>query len=220
MHQLLFLSIFIFSSLYGNISFDKAKKALEENKIEKAISLYIISARQGNDDANFELGKIYYLNKYKQRDLKKASNYFKKASDYNHIKAKYNLAIIYSQKNFSEHNYKKAYKLFLSLSNQNYANAQYMVGIYLLHGLGIDKDYSLAQKWLEEAYFKNDYKKAACGIAYIYANGLGVIQNLGRARKLSEPYVDAFKLCKKVFTEFKLYKYQEDKGFKYGYYKD
>jgi len=207
------------SLLYASL-LDEGKKELEKNNIEQAITFFEKSAREGEDEANFELGKIYYTTKYKKQDLNLSFKYFKKAADYEHIKSKYNLAVIYSQKKFENHSLKKAYELFLTLAKQGYPNAQFMVGMYLINGFGIDVDYTLAKKWLEEAYFQNKYEQASCGIAYMYANGLGVLQNLGRARKLSEKYQDKFPLCKKTFMEFKLYKkrYSEDKGFKFGYY--
>lgn len=216
-----FVSGLLFSStlLYSSY-FSEAQKELQNNQIDNAIELYKISAREGNDEANFQLGKIYYLQKYKKRDLTKAYTYFKKASDYEHTKAKYNLAVIYSLKTFKKHSYKQSYKLFYDLAKQDYPKAQYKVGIYLLYGLGIEKDYSMAKSWLERSYFVHGYDRASCAIASIYANGLGVIQNLGRARNLSQSRIKKYPLCKKVFTEFKLYKnkYKKDKGFKYGYY--
>jgi TPR repeat protein len=216
---------FVVSTIFINslsaTYFNDAHKALSNNKVNEAIKLYKFSAREGNDDANFELGKIYYLSKYKKKDLSKAFEYFKKASDYGHIKATYNLAVIFSQKKFEKHSYTNSYKLFYSLAKQDYANAQYKVGIYLLYGLGIEKDFTMARAWLERSYFENNYNLASCGIASIYANGFGVIQNLGRARKFSVSYKDEYPLCKNIFYDFKLYKqkYNEDKGFKYGYYK-
>jgi len=221
MLKILFFVI-ILSSKSLNASFlEEANQALLSQNITKAIKLYKLSAREGVDEANFQLGKIYYMQKYNRKDLKKAFDYFQKAADYNHKKAKYNLAIIYSQKRFKKHNFKHAYKLFLSLAKQGQSNAQYRVGIALLYGLGVEKDYSLSKRWFEESYFENNYKRAACPIAFIYANGLGVIQNLGRARKLSEPFITKYPLCRKVFKEFKLFKdkYKKDKGFKLGYYK-
>ncbi len=207
-------------SLNGS-SLTQANQALSKNNIEEAIKLYKLSAREGEDEANFQLGKIYYLKKYQKRDLNKAYEYFKKASDYEHVKAKYNLAVILSQEKFKKHSYKSSYELFYDLAKQDYGKAQYKVGIYLLYGLGVEKDYSMARAWFERAYFENHYKRAGCGIAVIYANGFGVMQNLGRARVLSEDKITKYPLCKKVFKEFKLYKskYNQDKGFKFGYYK-
>jgi len=221
MFKVFFLIIIVCMSILNATNLIKGNKALLDNNVEEAILFYKLSAREGEDEANFQLGKIYYLSKYKKRDLLKAYEYFKKASDYEHIKAKYNLAVIYSQKKFVKHSFTSSYKLFYDLAKQDYSKAQYKVGIYLLHGLGVEKDYSMAKSWLERAYFKNNYKRASCGIAVIYANGFGVIQNLGRARQYSQEYINKYPLCKKVFNEFKLYKnkYKEDKGFKYGYYK-
>jgi len=215
------ISLFCLNSIIDANLLDDAKKELEKNNVSHAITLLKKSARQGEDEANFELGKIYYLNTYGKRNLSLAFNYFKKAANYEHKKAKYNLAVIYSQKKFKNYDLKEAYRLFLSLAREGSANAQYMVGIYLINGFGVDKDYSLAKKWLEEAYFKNNYEEASCGIAYIYANGLGVLQNLGRARKFSENFQNKFSLCKSTFLDFKLYKkkYEKDKGFKFGYYR-
>jgi hypothetical protein len=219
--KILFILVLL---VYTNLTatfLDEANNAILDNNVEKAIKLYKLSAREGDDEANFQLGKIYYLKMFGKKDLDKAYVYFKKAAAYEHKKAKYNLAIVYSQKEFKKHSYKRAYELFLSLAKQGYPNAQYMVGIYLLYGLGVQKDYSLAKRWLEESYFKNNYEEASCAISFIYANGLGVIQNLGRARNLSQNFISKFPLCRKVFNEFKLYKnrYKEDKGFKFGYYK-
>lgn len=208
---------FVFASFL-----DDAKIELEKNNIDHAIKLLKQSAREGNDEANFELGKIYYFKKYDKRDLNLSFSYFKKAADYGHQKSKFNLAIIYSKKEFRKHSFKEAYNLFNSLAKDGYPSAQYMVSMYLLNGLGVDKDYELAKKWVEEAYFENGYEEASCGIASIYANGYGVLQNLGRARKFSIKYKDKYPLCKYTFEEFKLYKkkYSEDKGFKFGYYNE
>lgn len=201
---------------------EDGKKALANNNPKEAIEFFLLAAREGEDEANFQLGKIYYLSKYQKRDLDKAFEYFVKAADYGHLKARYNTAIIYSQKKFAQHSYLKAYEIFLELAKQSQANGQYKVGMFLIYGLGVDKDYTLAKKWLEESFFENKYQRASCGLAYLYANGLGVIQNLGRARKLSENLKDTHGLCKKVFTEFRLEqsKYNKDLGFKIGYYKD
>lgn len=214
----IFFVIFLLGLYNLNGSYlSEANKALSKNNINKAIKLYKLSAREGEDEANFQLGKIFY----QKKDLDKAYEYFKKASDYEHIKAKYNLAVILSQKKFKKHSYKSSYELFYELAKQDYVKAQYKVGIYLLYGFGVEKDYAMSKAWLERAYFVNEYKRAGCGLADIYANGFGVIQNLGRARQLSQDKVSKYPLCKKVFNEFKLYKnkYKEDKGFKYGYYK-
>lgn len=219
--RILLLSIFIFlNSLFGSL-LDEANKAFQEKNITKAIKLYKKSARNGEDKALFKLGKIYYNGKFVRRDINKAMEYFKMVAYYGDIKARYNVAIIYNQKRYKHHSYKKAYEIFLELAREHHPKAQFMVANALLKGLGVDKDYSLALKWLEQSYFKNGYKPSKCMLAVVYANGLGVMQNLGRARVLAQDGFDKKALiCTRVYKEFNLQKYKRDKGFKFGFYRD
>jgi len=204
--------------------FDEAKDAIKKNEFQKAIKLLKKSARQGNDNALFELGKIYFEGKIVKKDLIKAMEYFKMVADYGNIKAKYNVATIYARKDYKEHNYIKAYNIFLELAKQNHGASQNKIGLFLLHGLGeIDKDYKKALKWFEYAYFKNRYKPAVCNLSYMFANGYGAMFNFGRAAEFARIGIkEGYPFCKKVYDEYKLHKYKKDKGFKYfrGYYSD
>lgn len=218
--RIIFLIIIVFFTQSFCSYFEDATKAFEEKNIEKALYFYKKSAITGNDEAIFILGKIYYNGKYVKQDLEKALFYFSKIAAYGNQKAKYNTAIIYANKNYKKHNYKKAYDIFLELAQEGYAKAQNKVGIFLLHGLGVDKDYKMAVKWFEQALFVHQYQPASCNLAIMFANGYGVFPNFGRARKLAqEGYEKKIPTCVKVYKEFKLHKYPEDKGFKSGYYK-
>jgi len=147
--------------------------------------------------------------------------YFSQAASYNHTKAKFNVAMIYSQKKYKKHNYRKAYNTFIELAQQNHPKAQYMIANALIKGLGVDKDYNLALKWLERSYFENNYYPARCMIAVVYANGYGVLQNFGRASVLArEGYKKKMPVCYKVYKEFNLHKHKTDRSFKFGYYRD
>ena len=195
---------------------EAAQKALEDKNIALATKLYKEAVREGYTEAYFKLGTIYY----KKRNINLAFDYFKLASSYGNKKAKYNMAVIYSQKKYKSHSYKKAYKIYLDLAQNSYAPAQNKVGMFMLHGLGVNKDYKMAVKWFEESYFKNNYKPAQCSLALMYASGKGVFPNFGRASELAhEGYKNKIPLCVKVYKDFNLRKYQKDKGFKYGFYK-
>jgi TPR repeat protein len=219
MIRLFVLFIFSIFTLFAS-NLEEANKRYKNGDTIGAIKLYKKSLRDGEEKVYFKLGTIYYKGKGIRQDINKAMNYFLKASDYGHIKAKYNSAIIYGLKQYKFHNYKKAYSIFLELAQNNYAKAQNKVGQYLLYGLGVDKDYKYAVKWFEESYFINQYKPASCNLALMYASGKGVFPNLGRARKLAQNgYNNKLPLCIKVYKDFNLYKYNKDKGFKFGYYK-
>jgi TPR repeat protein len=221
MIRIFLLLILLIFNAYANILED-AQEALENKKTTLAIKLYKEAVRQGHDEALFKLGTIYY-----NKNIDLAFNYFKQASDYGNQKATYNMAIIYSQKKYKFHNYIKSYKIYLELAKNIYdktknihAKAQNKVGMAMLYGLGVDKDYKTAVKWFEESYFKNNYKPAACNLALMYASGKGVFPNFGRAQKLAiDGYNNKIPLCVKVYNDFKLHKYKKDKGFKFGFYK-
>ncbi len=198
---------------------DTANKAFLDKDIKLALELYKKSAREGEDEALFKLGKIYYNGKFVKQDINLSMDYFKKVASYGHIKAKYNVATIYAQKRYKHHSYKKAYDIFLDLARNHHAKAQNKVGIALLYGLGVDIDYKLSVKWFEQSYFVNGYKPSACNLAVMFANGYGVFPNFGRARILAQKgYENKNPICVKIYKQFNLGKYKEDKGFKFGFY--
>lgn len=198
---------------------EDAHSAYKNGDIKIAIKLYKESARKNNDEAYFKLGTIYYIGKVVKRDINKAMDYFKKAASYDHIKSKYNVAVIYGLKQYKFHSYKKAYKILLELAQDGHAKAQNKVGQYLLHGLGVDKDYKQSVKWFEQSYFKGKYNPASCNLALMYATGKGVFVNLGRARVLAQDgYKNNIPMCVKLYKDFNLHKYNKDKGFKFGFY--
>jgi uncharacterized protein len=161
----------------------------------------------------FELGKKAYYDK----NMKKAKQYFKIASEYGDIKSNYNLATIYS----NNKQYKKAYPFFLKAARKNHPASQNKVGLFLLYGWGIKKDYNKALHWFERAYFKNHYLPAVCNLSYMFANGYGAMFNFGRAAKLARIGMKAdLPRCKRVYNDYNLEKYSKDKGFKYGNYAD
>ncbi len=216
----IFLLVILFVNTVFGSAFEEAQTALKNKQYEKAIELFRQSAKYGNNEANFKLGIIYYKGNGIKKDLSLAMKYFQRASAAGHLKAKYNTGVIYATKNYEKHDYKEAYKIFEELSIVNYPSAQNKLGLFLLHGLGVDKDYKKAVKWFEEAYFINHYLPASCNLALMYASGKGVFPNFGRARELAqEGYDKNLPMCVKVYKDFNLHKYHEDKGFKYGFYK-
>ena len=191
-----------------------------------SVSLYATSiddlklkVKDGNISANCDIGICYYKGKSVRKNLDLAMLYFKRAAIYDDPKARYNIASIYANKHYRHYNKTKAFDMFLSLAKEDYPPAQDKVGLAYLYGFVVQKDYSLARKWFEVAYFENNYLQSGCNLAYIYTYGKGVIVNLGRARKVAQKgYNNHIPRCIKVYDDFKLYKYKEDKGFKFGYY--
>lgn len=115
--------------------------------------------------------------------------------------------------------YKEAYNLFVDDANSGNAKSQLMVGRFFLQGNKlVKKDYEKAMYYFKLASKQKEYE-ANCYIAYMYANGLGVFPNFGRANVFAKSeYEKGNKLCVKIWNDFNLDKYPQDKGFKIGDY--
>ena len=115
--------------------------------------------------------------------------------------------------------YKEAYNLFADDANNGNAKSQLMIGRFFLQGNKLVKmDYEKAMYYFKLASKQKEYE-ANCYISYMYANGLGVFPNFGRANVFAKKeFEKGNKLCIKVWNDFNLNKYQQDKGFRIGDY--
>jgi TPR repeat protein len=189
-------------------------------EIENKISIYKEKALDGDPEAYFKLGKIYFEGKYVSKDYKKALEYFSAASYLGHIQGTYNLGLFYLSRKTPYYDPKKALSYFLELARKGHAPSQNRVGMYLTSGVIVDVDYKEAVKWYEISS-KQGYINAQCNLAFMYASGKGVWQNMGRAHAFAKPgYQKGYKLCQKVWEDFNLAKYPEDKGFKFKFYNE
>ena len=67
----------------------------EAGQMEAAIELYTQAANKGLAEAQFQLGKMYYLGESGSKDYSSASMWFKRAARQRHAKAEYGLATCY-----------------------------------------------------------------------------------------------------------------------------
>lgn len=162
----------------------------------------------------FEAGKEYY----KQKDYAQAYENFEKAAQFGNDKALYNLGILYANQSFHKYNPKKAYDIFDSLAKKNHAASLNRMGMYYSLGVVVEKDYKLAVEYFEKASKLKDIT-AQCNLALMYASGKGVFTNFGRAHVFAKNgYQEGNPICKKVWEDYNLGKYPEDKGFKFNFY--
>lgn len=209
------LLIFLSISLFAKSEVDLTQ---EELKMQEQIKVYEEEALKDDSNAYLELGKIYFEGKYVNVDYEKALKFFNASYYLGNVNGAYNLALFYSSDKTIYHDEKKALSIFLELARKGHAPSQNRVGMFLTAGIVLDKDYKEAVKWYEKSS-KQGYVNAQCNLAYMYATGQGVWQNMGRANAFAKPgFIKGNKLCEKVWTEFNLEKYPEDKGFKFKFY--
>ncbi len=213
----LFFLLFILSHMYS-YTFEQVKEFEKNNGTLKSISLYKKLIEKNNTNAMFHLAKIYIQGKEIQKNINEAKKLLEKASELNHNKSSYLLGKLYLSKKTHFHNLAKAYNSFVKAANNEYAPAQNMVGQFLVNGIAVEKDYKLAVKLFEKAS-KQNYIDAQCNLAFMYASGKGVFPNFGRAHQFAKKGKElGNKKCIKVWNDFNLAKYPEDKGWKFNFY--
>lgn len=215
--SLLFLLLLV-GAFANTIEIEEVNK--EEINIQDKIKSYQEAALEDDAEAYYKLGKLYFDGKYVNKDYEKALKYFNASYYLNSTEGTYNLGLFYLSKKTKFHDNKKALSLFLELARKGHAPSQNRVGMFLTSGVILEKDYKEAVKWYERAS-KQGYVNAQCNLAFMYASGKGVWQNMGRANAFAKPgFEKGNVLCEKVWIDFNLDKYPEDKGFKFKFYNE
>lgn len=213
----LLLFLLFFESCLG-ITFTQAKQIEKEQGIKAAIPLYKKLAKNENTEAIYELAMLYAKGKVVRRNIKKTHELLEQGYILGHKKATYSFAKLMLNKKTSYFNDIKAYNILVDLSEDGFAPALNMLGKMLLKGIVVEKDYKLSVKYFERAS-KQNFIEAHCNLAYMYASGKGVFPNFGRAHSFAKVGMKKkHPFCKKVYKEYHLAKFPEDKGWKFNFY--
>jgi len=213
----IFCLILIFFTLGYTDHLQENDKTKIEKK-EKSFSYYVKLAKKRDPEALFKLGKFYYEGKIVKRSYKKALKYLNRSSALGYEKATYNLGILYANNKTIYHSYSKSYEIFLELAKEGHAPSQNKVGTFLTFGFGGPIDFVEAVKWFEKSS-KQSYITAQCNLASMYAAGMGVFTNFGRAHAFAKKGKELrHPICLKIWREYNLGKYKKDKGFKFKFY--
>lgn len=216
----LVLSLFVLVTLSNAMTFEEVYTIHKVQGTMKALSYYKDLENENNPKAIHELGLIYLKGDGIAKNINKAVEYFTKASELGNLESTYILGKIHLSKSTHHYNLVKAYNNFVEAANKGHAKSQMMIGRFLLMGEIVDKDYEKALHYFKLASKQKEYE-ANCYIAYMYAAGMGVFPNFGRANAFAK---DGFekkdKLCVKVWNDYNLGKYPKDDGFRIGDYNE
>lgn len=111
---------------------------------------YRKAADQGNADAQFQLGEFHDTkgeNAHLTHDEAEALKWFLKAGDQGHTAAQYALGQIF----FNNDDYATAAKWFRKAAEGGHDGAQYKIGKMYVEGLGVQRNFVQAYKWLSLA---------------------------------------------------------------------
>ena len=105
------------------------------------------SAENGNSDAQFILGLMYY----KEQNYAEAAEWYRKAAEQGNIKAQFNLGNKYYEGKGVKQNYKEAFKWYKKAAEQGHAQAQFNLGCMYGRGEGVSKNFFEVNKWLTKS---------------------------------------------------------------------
>ena len=119
----------------------------EAGQMEAALELYTQAANKGLAEAQFQLGKMYYLGESGSKDYSSASMWFKRAARQRHAKAEYGLATCYMNGDGLPVNYDQALMYMKASALRGYVPAQRKLAELYSKGVLVEADSVEAKRW-------------------------------------------------------------------------
>ena len=114
--------------------------ALDSNQIQRL-------ANQGDAEAQFNLGWMYYQGEGVRQDYAKAFEWYKKVANQGDSNAQFVLGLLYYKGEGVRQDYAKAAQWFLKVANQGDSDAQAMLGVMYNKGKGVRQNVAIAKEW-------------------------------------------------------------------------
>lgn len=130
-----------------------AKEAYGQKDYQSAYGYYLQGADDGNDIAQYEVGRMLYYGIGTNKDVSTSKEWLEKSSLQNNANAQVQLGTIYYDGNglFTLSDYKKALELFEKAVTNNHPDAYAMMGKMYRQGYGVKEDKKIAMDWLLKA---------------------------------------------------------------------
>ena len=148
--------------------------------MEPLVQEYYIKAKNGDAQAQFNLGYAYYLAKGIDNDYSKAVKWFRKSAEQGNSQAEYHLGFMYYMAYGVERDYNEALKWYRKSAEQGNSEGQMMLGTMYSLGSGVERDYNEALKWFRKSAEQGD-KYGQFSLGTMYQQGQGVKKNKATA---------------------------------------
>ena len=125
----------------------EANAKYEAGQMEAALELYTQAANKGLAEAQFLVGKMYYLGESGAKDYSSASMWFKRAARQRHAKAEYGLATCYMNGDGLPVNYDQALMYMKASALRGYVPAQRKLAELYQKGILVEADSVEAKRW-------------------------------------------------------------------------
>jgi hypothetical protein len=134
-----------------NEDLERAVAAYNSGDYAKAVSLWEPHARQGNREAQYAMGVVFYEGKGASRNLDQAIKWFRKAADSGHPTAMFNLGVAHWEGRGVKQNFSQAVDWWERAAELGDATSQYNLGLAYYLGKGAERDISKARDWLSRS---------------------------------------------------------------------
>lgn len=135
----------------GKLLLHKGDSLYRQGNFEEASIAYLISANEGNAEAQFDIAYAYFNGEGIERDYASAAMWFKRSARQNYAKAQYNLAYCYMNGRGVPRDYDKAFDLLHQSANNNYKRAQLTLADCYANGILVEQNEKESQKWMAMA---------------------------------------------------------------------
>lgn len=135
----------------GKLLLHKGDSLYRQGNFEEAAIAYLISANEGNAEAQFDIAYAYFNGEGIERDYASAAMWFKRSARQNYAKAQYNLAYCYMNGRGVPCDYDKASDLLHQSANNNYKRAQLTLADCYANGILVEQNEKESQKWMAMA---------------------------------------------------------------------
>jgi TPR repeat protein len=150
-------------------------------------------AEEGDADAQYELGDIYYFGEDLDQDYVQAAIWYRKAAEQSHKDATYSLGLLYELGAGVPQDYAQARRWYAQASEQGQTDARYRLGMLYQNGQGMAQNYRAAASLYRDAaepsddnWYPRDYQghaDAQFALGFLYEIGQGVPQDYAEAAK-------------------------------------
>ena len=149
-----------------------------EKDEEEAVRYWQLSAKLGNVNAQYALGKFWLDTG--TGDIRQAVEWLEKAADAGNVSAQYVLAKIYLEGRLGKRDTEKAVELLQKAAEQGNGYAAYRLGRLYLEGGDVAKDAEKAVHWLTEAA-DQDLPFAQYTLGCLYLKGEEISKDMEKA---------------------------------------
>lgn len=131
--------------------FQAGVEAYQQGDYQAALSAWRSLAEEGDAEAQFYLGALYYHGEGVPQSTAEAARWYRRAADQGHAAAQHNLGVMHYTGEGMPEDRGEALRWFRRAAEQGHGPAQYNLGIMYAEGFGAPQDDVQAYLWFSLA---------------------------------------------------------------------